>query len=402
MGLFGKAMIDCVEWQPQSNDIYAYKFPEDNISSGAQVNVHESQEAVFCYRGQFVDKLGPGHHSLKTANLPILRGTFGLPFGGKNPLTAQIWFVNKAAPLTIDFKTTPMNFMDPDYGQMIPLVTTGRYGLKVKAAEKFLGKLVGTVNQFTTADLKNHFMGPLVAKTNSLVNGFMSANQVGISQIAAHLDQLSTYLKEPLKEFWDEYGVDLTDLYITAIDLDQTTEQGKKIAAAFTDRATQNIAGYTWQQKQGFDAVNNAVSNSKGGLGMIGAAMMMGGGIGGGGGGAVGAGMMNPTQQAPSRAPGAGMQRQMGNGVKEVFCSNCGKKYPNTSRFCPFCGDPYNPCPVCGNDNSTSAKRCSVCGSSLAASNNIAGMVQGSTCSRCGTAYQPGTKFCNVCGNKLI
>ena len=63
--------IDVVEWQPQSNDIFAWRFPEENLSTAAQVIVRESQEAVFFSKGQILDKLGPGKHTLSTENLPL-------------------------------------------------------------------------------------------------------------------------------------------------------------------------------------------------------------------------------------------------------------------------------------------------------------------------------------------
>ena len=277
----GMKFIDLVEWQPQSNDIFAWRFPEENLSTATQLIVRESQEAVFFSKGQILGKFGPGKHTLSTENLPILSKLFGLPFGGKNPFTAEVWFVNKAAPLTIDWKTTSMRIMDADYGQMLPIVAKGRYGVKVQDAEKFLVKLVGTITEFTSSQLTDHFMGPLVAKTNSAIVSYMTANHVGVMQISAYLDQLSNYLSDPLKQFWDEYGFELTGFYVTSVDLDTSTPDGKKIADAMSDRSAQNIAGYTWQQKQSFGTVNNAVQNSKGGIGMMGAAMMMGGGLGG-------------------------------------------------------------------------------------------------------------------------
>ena len=39
---------------------------------GSQVIVRESQIAQFVYVGQFADTLGPGKHTLKTENIPIL------------------------------------------------------------------------------------------------------------------------------------------------------------------------------------------------------------------------------------------------------------------------------------------------------------------------------------------
>ncbi|MCR4625171.1 MAG: hypothetical protein K5795_04260 [Lachnospiraceae bacterium] len=61
---------------------------------------------------------------------------------------------------------------------MVPLTARGRYGLKVKDAEKFLVKLVGSLKQFTSRELTDHFMGPLIAKTNSNIISYMSVNQV--------------------------------------------------------------------------------------------------------------------------------------------------------------------------------------------------------------------------------
>ena len=107
------AFIDVVEWSPRTNDIYAWKFPHENLSTNTQLLVRESQEAVFFSKGQIIGKFGPGKHVLTTENLPLLRKLYGIPFGGKNPFLAEVWFVNKAMPLTIDWRTTSMRIMDP-------------------------------------------------------------------------------------------------------------------------------------------------------------------------------------------------------------------------------------------------------------------------------------------------
>lgn len=391
------AFIDCVQWQPQTNDIFAWRYPEQNLTTATQLIVRESQEAVFFSKGQILGKFGPGKHTLSTENLPILHNLFGIPFGKKNPFTAEVWFVNKAAPLTIDWTTTSVRIMDADYGQMLPIISKGRYGLKVRDAEKFLVKLVGTLNSFDSRQLTDHFMGPLIAKTNSSIVTYMTANRIGIMQIAAYLDQLSTFISDPLNQFWDEYGFELTGFYITSVDLDTSTPDGKKIAEAMSDRSAQNIAGYTWQQKQSFGTVNNAVENSRGGIGMMGAAMMMGGGLNGNPG--MGSAMMTPN--------GNGNFGQMQGGsapmnqTATVFCSRCGKSFPSSNKFCPHCGDPYNPCPICGRDNDINAKRCAVCGASLQGQNALNNMISGNECTRCGSAVPAGTKFCPNCGNRM-
>ncbi|MBK8365121.1 MAG: SPFH domain-containing protein [Bacteroidetes bacterium] len=97
------SIIDFVKWDTRPEEqLFAWKFPETNLSTYTQLIVSESQEAILFSKGQVVGKFGPGKHTLNTENLPILRNLFGIPFGGKNPFTAEVWFVNKLMPLNLD------------------------------------------------------------------------------------------------------------------------------------------------------------------------------------------------------------------------------------------------------------------------------------------------------------
>lgn len=419
------AIIDLVSWSPQGNKIiYAWRFPETNLSTLTQLIVQESQEAVLFSKGQIVGKFGPGKHTLNTENLPILRTLFGIPFGGKNPFTAEVWFINKIQTFSIDWSVSKMPIHDPDYNTQLPLVAGGRYGLKVNDAEKFLIKSVGTRTEFTQDDLTNQFFGEFSTKTKSQIAQYVIKHRVGFKYLSAYLDELSEYLKNVLNAFWNNLGLELLQFNITTIDIDKSTEEGRKVAEAIATQASMSITGHTWQQEQMFNTANNAVDgigNGNGGLlgGLM--AMNMMGGMGGGGN--VGSGMMNPQFNQPTF--GGNNQGSQGNGngqeqqVKMVYCSNCSKKFPNTTRFCPHCGDPYNPCPKCGTDNDETAKRCVSCGTPLqATSGNCphcnAPLVAGATfcgncgkqtqtsdtCSRCGTNLSPSVKFCPKCGNK--
>ena len=419
------AIIDLVSWSPQGNKIiYAWRFPETNLSTLTQLIVQESQEAVLFSKGQIVGKFGPGKHTLNTENLPILRTLFGIPFGGKNPFTAEVWFINKIQTFSIDWSVSKMPIHDPDYNTQLPLVAGGRYGLKVNDAEKFLIKSVGTRTEFTQDDLTNQFFGEFSTKTKSQIAQYVIKHRVGFKYLSAYLDELSEYLKNVLNAFWNNLGLELLQFNITTIDIDKSTEEGRKVAEAIATQASMSITGHTWQQEQMFNTANNAVDgigNGNGGLlgGLM--AMNMMGGMGGGGN--VGSGMMNPQFNQPTF--GGNNQGSQGNGngqeqqVKMVYCSNCSKKFPNTTRFCPHCGDPYNPCPKCGTDNDETAKRCVSCGTALQATSGScphcnAPLVAGATfcgncgkqtqtsdtCSRCGTNLSPSVKFCPKCGNK--
>lgn len=419
------AIIDLVRWSPQgTKTIYAWRFPETNLSTYTQLVVQESQEAVLFSKGQVVGKFGPGKHTLNTENLPILRSLFGIPFGGKNPFTAEVWFVNKIQTFSIDWAVSKMPIHDPDYNTQLPLVAGGRYGLKVNDAEKFLIKSVGTKTEFTQDDLTNQFFGEFSTKTKSQIAQYVIKHHVGFKYLPAYLDELSEYLKGVLNPFWGNLGLELLQFNITTIDIDKSTEEGRKVAEAIATQASMSITGHTWQQEQMFNTANNAVDgfgNGNGGLigGLM--AMNMMGGMGGGG--AVGSGMMNPQFNQPNfggnNQQGGNFNQEPQQQVKMVYCSNCAKKFPSTTRFCPHCGDEYNPCPKCGTDNDKNAKRCVSCGTPLQSGGGnclhcnapmMAGATfcgncgkqdsSGDSCSRCGTTLPPSVKFCPKCGNK--
>jgi membrane protease subunit (stomatin/prohibitin family) len=381
------AIVDLVEWQTESNTFYAWKFPHENLSTYTQLVVRESQEAVLFAKGQIIGKFGPGKHTLSTENLPLLRNLYGIPFGKKNPFTAEVWFVNRVVPLNIDWKISTMRFQDPDYGEMIPVVAEGRYGLKVSDAERFLVKLVGTLTQFTASQLTDHFLGALITKTKSVIVQYMQVNRIGIKTISAYLEPLSNFLKEPMQEFWEGFGMLLTGFYVTSVDIDAETDDGKKIVDALSARTAQNIAGFTWQQEQSFKVANNAFTKG-GDMGVLGAVMLT---------GAIANNNMANMMLQPPQQPQAANFAPPSN-RREVFCSNCAKKYPASSKFCPYCGDINNPCPSCGTDNAQNAKRCVSCGRDLSVP---APSAADQFCPRCGQGVTAGQKFCQNCGNKI-
>lgn len=422
------AIIDCISWSPQGPGIiYAYKYPENNLSTYTQLIVHESQEALLFSKGQLMGKFGPGKHTLSTENLPILRKIYGFPFGGKNPFMAQVWFVSRVERFNIPWRVGKLDTHDADYQTMLTLALDGQYGLKITDAEKFLIRMVGTKDIFTEDDMTEQFTGEFSTKVKSLFGSYMAQNNLGLKRISAYLDPLSQTLQQQLNEFWKEMGIELPKFYVSNVGIDDTTPEGKKMKEALATQSAMSITGHSWQQEQMFGTANNAIGqmgqmgNGTGGLlgGLMAINMMN--GMGGGMGGAAMAPQFNQPTFGGTQQGGAGQATgQPQQQVKMVFCSACAKKFPNNMTFCPHCGNKYRPCPKCGTDNPEEARRCVNCGTPLAGAANKCAhchteipqgyafcpgcgqpvMQQSNTCSRCGSTIPPTAKFCPRCGNK--
>lgn len=421
------AIIDCVSWSPQGPEVvYAYKYPHNNLSTYTQLIVNESQYALLFSKGELMGKFGPGKHTLDTENLPILRSLYGIPFGGKNPYMAQVWFVNRIEAFNIPWSIRKLAVHDSDYQTNLPLFIDGHYGVKIVDPEKFIIKMVGTRDIFTQDDLTSQFEGEFTTKAKSAIVSFMIQNQIGYKSVSAHLEDFSNLLRRKLNEFWEPMGIELAKFYVSNVDIDTTTEEGRKVKEAIATQSSMSITGHTWQQEQMFGTANNALSNmgdGMGGGGLLGGLMAI--NMMSGMGGAMGGAAMNPQYQQPTFGgqQGSGAVQQGANNVgnvKMVFCSACAKKFPSSMGFCPNCGNKYRPCPNCGSDNPEEARRCVNCGNPLSGGTPKcphchteipAGcsfcpgcgqpvMSNSNTCSRCGATLPPTAKFCPHCGNK--
>ena len=347
-----------------------------------------------------MQKFGPGTHELDSPNVPVLKAFYGMLNQGGNPYTVQVWFVQKGHRMNVEWNVDAFSIYDPDFKVSIPIIAEGRYGISVVDAERLTHKLawgypsgIVTVHDFT-----DQAQGQLSTRTKSLITKIITTNRIGINRISAHLDDISQALQQELSAFWNEYGCRMLGFDVTKIGIDENDPIGSQIYESIKEQTSQRLQGYTWQQKQVFATAQQAIDGmSSGNGGLIGAVMAtsMMGGMGGG----FGMGTLAQPQNLPGCEPESPTTKpntttSAESDIKEVFCSNCNRKYPSNVKFCPYCGDPYNPCPKCGADNDLDAKVCTVCGTRL--DENVAAQ-----CPNCHTAVTPGTAFCPHCGRPL-
>lgn len=318
------AIIDRVKYDGPAN-VLVWRFPADDLSWGTQVIVNQTQEAIFFKGGQALDVLGPGTHTLRTANIPLLRGLIKAPFGGETPFAAEVYYVNKAVNLDVKWGTnSPIPVLDPKFNVFLPVRAFGQFGIQVSDSKAFVANLSATNPQFTTDQLSNYFRGVLLTKAKDYIAETITKSKINLLEIAAHLEEMSGALQGKLATDFATYGVKLVNFYLNSVDVPEDDDTVIRLKKALAEKAEIDILGDRYQQKRQLDVMEKAAGNEAGGAGMG-----MGAGLG------LGAGMAMGQQM------GSAMQQGQGSGGSPAgakFCSSCGKGLSAGAKFCAECG----------------------------------------------------------------
>ena len=356
--------LEVLEHHDPSGEQIVYRFPQEGsaeIKLGAQLVVHESQEAVLYRDGKALDVFGPGRHTLSTQNIPILTKLLALPFGGTSPFRVAVVFVNKRTFIDQKWGTRePVVFRDSELG-MVRLRAFGNYAYRIQDCQLFVNTVVGSQGLFETHGLQDFYRDVIVSRLNDLLGETLKT----IFDLPQYYDELGTAGKARITEDFAKYGVDLTDFYINSI------TPPDEVQEKMDERAAMGAVGdmNTYMQFKAAQAMQDAAQG--GGAGGEGGAASAGMGLGlGAGFGAMMPGMiagaMQKAQQGGGGAAPAGAAAGAAAAATGGFCSECGQAVPAAAKFCPGCGHAQT----------------------------------GSGCSGCGQPVPEGAKFCPNCGTK--
>jgi membrane protease subunit (stomatin/prohibitin family) len=333
------AIIDRVKYDGPGN-VLVWRYPPDDLSWGTQVIVNQSQEAVFYSGGAALDVLGPGTHTLRTANIPLLRKFIAMPFGGETPFAAEIYYVNKAVNLDVKWGTNnPIPVLDPKFNVFLPVRAFGQFGIQVADSKGFITAISAQSAEYTSDQLANQFRGILLTKAKDYIAETIVKKKINLLEISAYLEDMSSAIGEKLTVEFGKFGVKLVNFYLNSVDVPDDDETVIRLKKALSDRAEVDIMGDKYQQKRTLDVMEKAAGNEGGaaGLGMT-AGMGLGAGMGMGQmmGGMMG--QMNPNAQPQPQAPAAAAGAASAGPVGAKFCSSCGKPLGPGAKFCADCG----------------------------------------------------------------
>src|SRR6266704_6954189 len=212
-----KQFIDILQWTEAGDDVLAWRFPtaDFEIQHGGQLIVRETQMALFVDQGRVADLFGPGQHTIRTQNLPILTDLRHWSKMFESPFKSEVYFFSTRLRLNQTWGTaTPITVRDREFGA-VRLRAYGVYSFKIADPRAFFLKVSGTREASTIADVEAQLRSTIV----SALTDHFGQSQVPFLDMAASQDVLAAAVAHKARPAFSELGLSLESLQIQNISL---------------------------------------------------------------------------------------------------------------------------------------------------------------------------------------
>ncbi len=346
------AILDLIEYPDESGQEMVNRVPQNGSGEfrlGSQLVVRESQVAIFFRDGKALDVFTAGRHTLSTMNIPILSNLFGIPFGGKSPFRAEVYFVSLREFIDMKWGTPqPILFRDTDLG-MVRLRAFGTYSMQIAEPQLFVNKIVGQQGVYDTGQIQDYIRNSIVQNLTTILGQMMKS----ILDLPAQYNNIASATRASVLAEFTALGLQLRGFQLTAVTPPEEVQ--KYIDERSSMGALGNMNQY--MQFQTAQAIRDAANNQGGagdaqgtglgaGLGMgMGMSMMeqMRGAMQGGQQGQQpqsGGSVPQQGQQQQPQAPQGDQGAAPGGGPN--FCPECGQPVAPGAKFCGNCGHKLN------------------------------------------------------------
>lgn len=267
-------IFDVVEYPSEMRNELVHRFPETgdmDIRIGSQLIVRESQAAVFFRDGHALDVLGPGRHTLTTANIPLLTSLVGKLFGDRTPFPAEVYFVSMREFSDQKWGTPqPIIVKNPGVGLGIALLQGfGTYSFQVNDPQQFVTQIVGASSSLSLADIETRLRAMLLSKISDLLGE--TAQKKNVLDLIGLTEELGAAVRAKAQDDFLAIGLLLKSFYVANM------KPSDKSADELRSMGMLDMQTYT--QLQAADAMRDAAQNPSGGAGLtagIGAGMSIG------------------------------------------------------------------------------------------------------------------------------
>ena len=222
---------------------------EYSIRTNSSLRVKDGEVAVFVYHqkdGAMQDYIvGPFDQKLKTSNLPVLSSLIGLFYEGDSPFQAEVYFINLAEIIQINFGVPFFNVVDPRFQDfVVPIAVRGTLTFKIEDYKKFIKchRLI----DFDIDTFKEQVKTSINRYVKDVVSNTPSQHNIPVVQIETKISEINDSIELLIKDrFVEEFGVTVSSVDIATLEIDKTSEDYTNLMSITKDITTVTIKTQT-------------------------------------------------------------------------------------------------------------------------------------------------------------
>lgn len=215
---------------------------EHAIRMGSSLRVRDGSAAVFVYsRGgtsyqDFI--LGPCDRILDTDNLPVFARLVGLAYAGGTPFQAEVYFVNLARVVQVPFAVPFFDAFDPRFSDLgVPVAVRGALTFHIADCHEFVR--LHRLQDFSLDQFSSQVRASVTRYVKEAVANAPADLGVPLVQVERRIGDINDAAERRVAgRLASDFGVEVTGLDISAIELDHTSDGYRQLLAVTRDVAS--------------------------------------------------------------------------------------------------------------------------------------------------------------------
>lgn len=235
------------KWRPKDPQEGSNR--ENAIRWGSSLRVKDGEVAVFVYKqknGLMQDYIeGPFDKIIETKNFPVLASILGLAYGGGTPFQAEVYFINLAHVIQVNFAVPFFDLYDPrflDFG--VPTAVRGKVTFNIRDYKEFIK--LHRLNSFDLDTFQVQMRDSVARYVKATVANAPAEKNIPVVQIERALSTINEMVENNVRERLErDFGVNVSAVDISTIEIDKTSDGYKQLMSVTKDVAATRVKAET-------------------------------------------------------------------------------------------------------------------------------------------------------------
>lgn len=233
------------KWRPAGAEL-GESSRENGIRWGSSIRVKEGSAAVFVYSvdGRLAQDYieGPADTTVETMNLPVISSFVERLYNGNAPFQAEVYFINLAETIQTKFAVQYFDVYeaDPELSEFcVPIAVRGSIDFKIGDVDHFIK--LHRLDNFSVEELTAQIKDAVIENVKSTVANAPEQYGIPVVQIERKISEIKADVLARLREKINtDYGVELKDISIAALDIDKESKGYNDLISVTKDLTIEN------------------------------------------------------------------------------------------------------------------------------------------------------------------